>query len=127
MKDIILVSHGNLSKELKKSVEMIMGPQDHIHTLSLKEGESPEEFKKAFEVITSDLQNYVVFADLLGGTPCNVVTRKILEDNKNIDIFTGMNMPMIIGYLNSSISNLQFDAVKSGKEGIVHVNEIINK
>lgn len=125
MKDLILVSHGNLSKELKKSVEMIMGPQNKIHTLSLKEGESPDEFGSEFKELTSNLDDYVVFADLLGGTPCNVVTNIILSNNLNLDIFTGMNMPMIVGYINSAMTDQSPQPVQSGKDGITYVNEIV--
>ncbi len=34
-KSLILVSHGLFSEELKKSTEMIMGPQADIHTVTL--------------------------------------------------------------------------------------------
>lgn len=125
MKDLILVSHGNLSSELKNSVEMIMGPQSHIHALSLKEGESPEQFGKEFDQLSEKLSEYTVFADLLGGTPCNVVTSKILSKHLNIDIYAGMNMPMIISYINSNMTKIAPSPVKDGKNGIVHVNEIV--
>ena len=125
MKDLILVSHGNLSKELKNSIEMIMGPQDRIHTLGLREGESPDEFSSEFEKLTSTLNDYVIFADLLGGTPCNVVTNEVLSNHLNIDIFTGMNMPMIIGYINSFMTSTIPHPIKRGKNGITYVNEII--
>ena len=103
MKDLILISHGNLSKEFK----------------------SPDDFGDEFDKLTSNLGDYVVFADLLGGTPCNVVTNKILSNHLNIDIFTGMNMPMIVGYINSTMTNTSPQPLQNGKDGIAHVNEII--
>lgn len=38
-KPLILISHGNLCIELKKSVELIMGPQEGIKTVDLQPGE----------------------------------------------------------------------------------------
>ena len=32
-KELVLVSHGRFCEELKASTEMIMGPQESIHTL----------------------------------------------------------------------------------------------
>ena len=39
-----------------------------------------------------------VFADLLGGTPCNVVSRLLME-GYHFELYAGMNMPMVIGFL----------------------------
>ena len=44
MKPLVLISHGDLGVELKKSVEMIMGPQDDIYTVSLLPNEGQTEF-----------------------------------------------------------------------------------
>ena len=33
-KHLVLVSHGRFCEELKASTEMIMGPQDNIHTVA---------------------------------------------------------------------------------------------
>ena len=44
MKPLVLISHGDMCVELKKSVEMIMGPQDDIYTVSLLPNEGQSEF-----------------------------------------------------------------------------------
>ena len=78
-KSLILVSHGRFCEELKGSTEMIMGPQDNIHAVALLPEDGPEEFTAKFEAAIEGLDDFLVFADLLGGTPCNVVSRLIME------------------------------------------------
>ncbi|MBU5555538.1 hypothetical protein KQJ30_21060, partial [Enterococcus sp. S157_ASV_20] len=69
---LVLVSHGRFCEELKKSAEMIMGPQETISTVALLPEEGEADFLEKFEAITESLEDFVVFADLLGGTPCNL-------------------------------------------------------
>ena len=101
-KQLVLVSHGRFCEELKASTEMIMGPQENIHTVALLPEEGPEDFTAKFEAAVEGVDDYVVFADLLGGTPCNTVSRLILE-GRAIDLYAGMNLPMVIEFINSSL------------------------
>ncbi|MBF0843555.1 PTS fructose transporter subunit IIA, partial [Streptococcus danieliae] len=64
MKPLVLISHGDLGVELKKSVEMIMGPQDDIYTVSLLPNEGQTEFLAKFEKVVAKLDDFVVLADL---------------------------------------------------------------
>ena len=123
-KSLVLISHGLFSEELKKSTEMIMGPQEDIYTVTLLPEEGPEDFLKKFEDTIASLEDYVVFADLLGGTPCNVVSRLILE-GRPIQLFAGMNMPMVIGYLNGTLIGEEVDYVEFGASNIRHVNALL--
>ena len=59
-KQLVLVSHGLFCEELKKSTEMIMGPQESIHTVSLLPAESAEDFRAKFEAVIADLDDFVV-------------------------------------------------------------------
>lgn len=45
-RSLVLVSHGIFCEELKKSTEMIMGPQEDIYTVALLPEEGPEDFQK---------------------------------------------------------------------------------
>ncbi|MGT2712695.1 PTS sugar transporter subunit IIA [Streptococcus oriscaviae] len=123
-KSLVLVSHGLFCEELKKSTEMIMGPQEAIHTVALLPEEGPDEFKKKFEEVTASLDEFVVFADLLGGTPANVVSRLILEGGQ-FDVYAGMNMPMVIGFLNGVLLGEDVDYIEFGASNIRHVNSLL--
>lgn len=123
-KPLILISHGNLCIELKKSVELIMGPQEGIKTVDLQPDEGQTEFLQKFTAVTKDLADFVVFADLYGGTPCNVAS-KLLLSGSQFKLYAGMNMSMVIAYLNSNMLDNEPDPIKGGVQGICDVNETI--
>ncbi|AXJ12171.1 PTS sugar transporter subunit IIA [Streptococcus pluranimalium] len=125
VKSLILLSHGHFSEELKKSTEMIMGPQDTIHTVSLLPEEGAQDFEEKLRDTIKDLDDYVVLADLMGGTPCNVAG-KLLMQGYQFDLYAGMNMPMIIGFINSSLTDEPIDLKQFGAENIHKVNDLLN-
>ena len=122
-KHLVLVSHGRFCEELKASTEMIMGPQDNIHAVALLPEEGPEEFTAKFEACVADFEGYIVFADLLGGTPCNTVSRLILE-GRAIDLYAGMNLPMVIEFINDSLVGGEEAYPARAQESIVKVNDL---
>ena len=62
--------------------------------------------------------------DLLGGTPANVVSLKLL-DGGQFDLYAGMNMPMVIGFLNGVLLGEDVDYVEFGRSNLVHVNSLL--
>lgn len=64
MSKLVLISHGQLCEELKKSAEMIMGPQDDIATVTLLPNEGPEDFQAKFKAAVEGQDDVVVLADL---------------------------------------------------------------
>ena len=126
MKKIILASHGNFSVELKRSLEMIMGEQPDIQTITLSEEEGDVDFRKKIDTITSELNGYTVFTDLLGGTPCNVFAKQLVE-SKNFTLYAGMNLPMVIQWVNNQMLNQETNLVENGREGLVNVGEVLSK
>src|SRR5699024_3261595 len=123
-KQLVLISHGRLCEALKESTEMIMGPQENIHTVALLPEDSPEQFQDKFEAVIQNLDEYIVCCDLMGGTPCNVVVKMIMTGT-NIDLYAGMNMPMVIEFINSTMVDQEPDLINSTKNNIIHVNEVI--
>ena len=56
-KQLVLISHGLFCEELKKSTEMIMGPQENIHTVGLLPSESAEDFREEMALVDSAVNN----------------------------------------------------------------------
>lgn len=123
-KKLILVSHGDFCHELKKSTEMIMGPQEDIISVGLLPSEGADDFKVKFLEAVDGLEDFTVFADLMGGTPCNVVSRLILE-GAHFDLYAGMNMPMVIGFLNSQLLGEAVDYKEFAIENTHKVNDLL--
>lgn len=125
MNNLVLISHGDFCKELKNSAEMILGPQENIYTVSLLPNEGEKEFSEKFEAVTQSLDgDYTVFADLMGGTPCNIAAKKIMNGS-NFDLYAGMNMPMIVSFVNASLVGNTQTLVTESRESIVKVNDLL--
>ncbi|MDA9470978.1 PTS sugar transporter subunit IIA [Enterococcus sp. 5H] len=124
MNNLVLTSHGNFCTELKNTVEMIMGPQENIYTVPLLAEEGEQEFLAKFAKETSTLEEYIVFSDLLGGTPCNVLSKKLMT-GATFELYAGMNLPMVISFINGTLVGEASDFVGEARENIVKVNEII--
>ena len=118
MTDLVLLSHGTFCIGIKESAEMILGPQKNIHTIDLKEGESPEHFQTRFLNLTGSLEKFVVFTDILGGTPYNVAYKSLLSSENKFELYTGMNLPMIISYVNAQLVSSNPNLVGDAKNGI---------
>lgn len=127
MSELVLISHGQFCTELKKSAEMIMGPQDNIHTVGLLPNEGPEDFRAKFEQTTAGLGDFTVFADLMGGTPCNVAARILMEGKGSYDLYAGMNLPMVISFINAAMLGSEPNIIDESKAGVVHVNDVLPK
>lgn len=123
-KQLVLISHGRFCEALKESTEMIMGPQNQVHALALLPEEGPGDFRKKFEALTKDFDQFIVMADLLGGTPANVVSKLLLEGG-NFDFYVGMNMPMVIGFLNGILLDQEVDLIQYGTSNIKRVNDLL--
>ena len=92
-----------------------MGPQTNIYPVPLLPSEGAEDFKEKFLSVVENLDDYIVFADLLGGTPCNVVSRLLME-GYHFELYAGMNMPMVIGFLNGVLLGSEVDIIHYGSE-----------
>ncbi|MCT6893131.1 MAG: PTS fructose transporter subunit IIA [Bombilactobacillus mellifer] len=125
MKKLVLISHGNFCVELKKSAEMIMGPQDNIYAIPLLPEDGPESYLKKFQDVVKELDDYVVFADLMGGTPANTVAKEIMK-GKDIELYAGANLPMVIEFVNSNMINQPSNYVDVARSGILKVNDEIS-
>lgn len=128
MSTLVLTSHGRFCEELKKSVELIFGPQDDIRTLALLPEEGEDDYIRKFTALQTETNGdkLIVLADLMGGTPANQVSKLVMQ-GADIDLYTGMNMPMCISYLNAQMTGQPFNLVADATAGVKFLNEMLPK
>ncbi|RIN78873.1 PTS sugar transporter subunit IIA [Staphylococcus simulans] len=124
MKKLILISHGGFCEGLKESAEMILGEQPDIVPVPLLPEESAEDFQAKLLAEMAKEDGFTVFADLMGGTPANVAA-KLLMQGQQFDLYAGMNLPMIVAYVNGELLGEAQDIVGKTKEYIVKVNDLL--
>lgn len=106
---VLLLSHGSLAEEMKKTAHMILGDFDNVETCCLNEGDSIETFEKCIisKLTDSDTPSLIV-TDLLGGSPF-ITMAKIYKElsselRKSLKIVTGMSLSMVIEIINNKDS-----------------------
>jgi mannose PTS system EIIA component len=129
MVGIIAISHGSYAKALINSVEMIHGKQKKIRTICLEGNNSIESLKEKIDRTIEELnvEEILILVDILGGTPYNAAC--LFMDRKNINVITGMNMPMIveiIPYMVQDLEKISSLAEHFGKSGVVNIRERYN-
>ena len=124
MISVIIGTHGMFSEEVLKSAEMIFGAQENVGIVTFKPGEGIENLVEKYNKLISELDSadgVLFMVDLFGGSPFNAASI-IAMKNDNMEIVTGVNLPMILETLGSrdfsSLSELLAIAENSGKEAI---------
>jgi len=111
---------------------MILHKIDKATAVVLEENEAPETMRDEITETIDSLnteEGVIVLLDLFGGTPSNV-SASLIKD-LNIEVVSGVNLPMLLEIIlrrdSSNLKELGKVAVKAGKEGIVSVNELLEK
>lgn len=93
---VLLVSHGELSKSLIDSAEMLVGETDGLDYLIFDKNMGIDELKDSFiKYLDENEEELLIFTDIKGGTPFNVASI-LTNDMDKVHIFYGMNLPMIV-------------------------------
>ena len=97
--EILILTHGELGRELIRSAEMIMGAIEHISSIPLEMEMNLDEYRQnVFDTIRRLGENTIILIDLLGGTPCNTVA--LYSRNNPVHALTGASLPMLIDCVN---------------------------
>ena len=127
----IIVSHGKLAEELLNVLNIILGEVVNIDAISIGWYDDVEESKKK---ISQSLQSVnkkngvLIFTDMFGGTPSNL-SFSFMKDNQ-IEIITGVNLPMLIKFASLQRSNnlksVAKKVVEQGRKNIHLASALLN-
>ncbi|GFZ34000.1 hypothetical protein CSC2_45260 [Clostridium zeae] len=129
MVGIIAISHGSYAEALINSIEMIYGKQEKIKTICLEINKSIDSLRQKIEqtIKELDVEEVLILVDLLGGTPYNAAC--LFMDRDNVNVVTGMNMPMIleiIPYMMQDLEKISNLAEHFGQNGVINIRERYN-
>ncbi len=126
MENIVLISHGSMAEGVKVSLEMIVGRQEHVHTVSLRPDSDNLQFEKELNEKMKALNGTtLIIADLLGGTPCNVATKNYLNVD-GVEIIAGMTLSVVIEAVVNQQASIK-ELVCLVQENIVDVKAGMNQ
>jgi len=126
MNKVLILSHGNLAKELFNTARLILGDFQKVTYLCLLEGQDMNEYESMITKIARETeQELLILVDMLGGSPF-IISAKVyqaLKGEVDIQIVTGVNLPMVIetihGIDQHSVAELKDIAVNFGSKGVV--------
>ena len=127
---VVLVTHGNLAKELVKVMEHVVGAQDQLTTITI---DPDDDMEKRREDILSSVQfvdkglGVIILTDMFGGTPSNLAIS--IMEQENIDIIAGVNLPMLIKLASvrstKTISEAVAQAREAGQKYIMVASQVL--
>jgi len=118
MVGLVIVCHGNLGSELIKVAEMVVGGMDNVQAVSVG---SAVDVDKARDEVAAAIKRLdtkdgvLIMTDMFGGTPSNL-SLSFLDEN-NVEVLTGVNLPMIVKFANHRKDKALKDVVNIVKEG----------
>ena len=123
---IVVVTHGQLARELVAAAEMIIGEMPNVTAVSIGWHESPDDAQREIQDAIGRAESgkgTVVLTDMFGGTPSNL-SMTFLEKGR-VEVVTGVNLPMLIRLASlreeeegDDLLELATEAAREGKDSI---------
>ena len=122
---VVITTHGHAAKALLATAEMIIGAQDNVRCVDFVLGENGEVLAGKIRAAAAELDTsggLLLLVDLWGGTPFNA-SSVIAHDDANIEVVTGVNVPMLVSTLMerediSDLGELAALALREGADGV---------
>lgn len=122
MAQIIIATHGGLSKGMLDSLHMVAGgAADGIETYSLEFGQNPNDYYEELrERIAATDEQFIIMCDIKGGSVHNALFR--LTELPNVVIFSGLTMGMALEIALTARDGMDADAaqrvLEAAREGV---------
>ena len=132
MVGIVLVTHGELAKELISAVNFVLSsnPSVKMEGVCLDPDREFESFKQEIKSAIKKLKGndgILLVTDMFGGTPSNI-SLTFLDEN-NIEVISGVNLPMLLKLATLSDKVTLMEAVKiaeaAGRDNIIVASQLL--
>jgi len=132
MVGIVVISHGNLAKELVLTAESIAGKGEDIQWVGVYPGDSPEGIHRAISTALKGVDKgdgALILTDLFGGTPTNIGL-SFLEEGR-VDVLAGVNLLIMLKAIRDrqgkGLAELAESLREYGQKGIVLASEVLKR
>jgi PTS system mannose-specific IIA component len=128
---VVIVTHADYGRELLEAAFVILGPQDGCATVGVDSGTEVQQMVEAIRAAVDDTDagaGAIILTDMFGGTPTNLSLSLLSE--QNIEVVTGVNLPMLLRVLTSRAMtpiDLGVAAKEAGVQGIVVAGELLRQ
>jgi PTS system mannose-specific IIA component len=94
---VVVVTHGQLARELLHAAETIVGDLPRFTAVSIGWHDDTQDAREEIAQAIARVQQgegVLVLTDMFGGTPANLAMSFLAADN--VEVITGVNLPMLI-------------------------------
>jgi PTS system mannose-specific IIA component len=126
----VIITHGHLASEFIAAAEMIVGPMPHVTPASIDWHDDIDvaraELERAIGRVSRG-RGVLLLTDMFGGAPTDIAS--MFLDNPNIEVVTGVNLPMILKLSDQSpddsLAEISRRVREAGHEGIHVAGELL--
>ena len=128
---ILVVTHGRLSESLVETAEMFTGAVDGVECVCFTEGQGIEDLLASIQeklIGMEDFDGVLCLVDMFGGSPARVLSLLLLE-NDQLELITGINLPLLIDAIlsreNMPMANLVDYLVDPARNSITNLGVLL--
>lgn len=121
---ILVIGHGRFAEGVKSAAQIIVGDLSEVTFMNTYVDDI--DFHVELDKYFSNNTNILVLTDLFGGSVNQTIMQYITKEN--IEIITGVNIPLVLEILLSNITGKNLDIreiVSNAKEQIMFVNDVL--
>ena len=114
---MVLVTHGDLAKEMVAALEHVVGPLEQIETVCIGPNDDMEARRQdiADSVARADSgEGVILLTDMFGGTP-SILAISLMGDGP-VEVIAGVNLPMLVKLASVRGKESLGEAVESAQE-----------
>lgn len=122
---ILVIGHGRFAEGIKSVANIIVGDLSEVTFMNTYVDDI--DFHVELDNYFSENKNVLVLTDLFGGSVNQAIIQYITK--VNIDVITGINIPLILEILISNTTGNHLDfrqIISSAKEQILYVNDMLD-
>ncbi len=133
MAGILIVAHTPLASALLEFVEHIYGqvPENIVGVNVPPHEDAKVTFNKLQQIVDNmpGVEEVLVITDIMGATPSNVASRlRGRSDNtKDIQVLTGVNLPMLlraVSHRHEPLAEIVEKSLQGGQQGVMRIREL---
>lgn len=119
---IVVIAHARLASEAKKTIEHVLGEQPFLMAIDVENSDDIDDSLECMKTAIAYCDTgdgVLIFADMFGGTPCNIAQSSVITDQ--CELISGFNIPSLIKAVSerksdNNLKSLAQDAVTTGKQ-----------
>lgn len=94
---VVVVTHGNIGREMVKAVRRIIPEVTHLLGVAVESNDPPEHIRadilQALDHVDTG-EGVLILTDMFGGTPSNICLSFL--NRLSLEVVSGVNLPMLI-------------------------------